>query len=56
MKKIAFKLKYNIAFEKKKKTTFLNEHNFIQFLILFDEYLLKKLYIGIYLWNLHDNF
>lgn len=25
MKKIAFKLKYNIAFE---KTTFLNEHNF----------------------------
>lgn len=48
MKKIAFKLKYNIAFEKK-KTTFLNEHNFIQFLILFDEYLLKKLYIGIYL-------
>lgn len=37
MKKIAFKLKYNIAFEKKKKTTFLNEHNFIQFLILLDE-------------------
>lgn len=35
MKKIAFKLKYNIAFEKKK--TFLNEHNFIQFLILLDE-------------------
>lgn len=31
MKKIVFKLKYNIASEKKKK------NNFIQFLILLDE-------------------
>lgn len=33
MKKIAFKLKYNIASEKKKK----KNNNFIQFLILLDE-------------------
>lgn len=33
MKKIVFKLKYNIASEKKKK----KNNNFIQFLILLDE-------------------